>query len=99
MIQRIRNVAVLTAALAFMGVAPVAGQAGVSLALGTPGPTAELEDLEGNAVDLLDAEVVLFEVQIAAERTRTDLSIAEARLERLLAAPLSIFEESRAHVP
>ena len=54
MIQRIRSVAVLTAALAFMGVAPVAGQAGVSLALGTPGPTAELEDLEGNAVDLLD---------------------------------------------
>ena len=27
---------------------------GVSLSLGTEGPTAELEDLEGNAVSLLD---------------------------------------------
>ena len=31
-----------------------AAQAGVSLALGTVGPTAELEDLDGNPVDLLD---------------------------------------------
>lgn len=34
--------------------AGVRGQAGVSLALGTPGPSAELEDLEGNAVRLAD---------------------------------------------
>ncbi|MCG8458068.1 MAG: TolC family protein, partial [Holophagales bacterium] len=35
-----------------------------------------------DAVDLLDAEVVLFEVRIAAERTRADLAVARARLER-----------------
>ena len=41
-----------------------------------------------NAMDLLDAEVVLFEVQLAAERTRTDLAVAWARLERAVAGPL-----------
>ena len=41
-----------------------------------------------NAVDLLDAEVVLFEVRIAAQRTHADLAIALARLERVIAAPL-----------
>lgn len=41
-----------------------------------------------NAVDLLDAEVVLFDVQTAAARTRADLAIAWAQLERELAAPL-----------
>ena len=41
-----------------------------------------------NAVDLLDAEVVLFEVRIAAERTRTDLAVAWAQLERAVARPL-----------
>lgn len=41
-----------------------------------------------NAVDLLDAEVVLFEVQIAAARTRADLGVAWAQLERAAASPL-----------
>jgi len=43
---------------------------------------------ELNAVDLLDAEVVLFEVQIATARTRADLAIALAELERAIAHPL-----------
>ena len=44
---------VLMAVLAFpSGLEAQSG--GVSLALGTEGPTAELEDLEGNAVSLLD---------------------------------------------
>ncbi|MEM7479915.1 MAG: TolC family protein [Acidobacteriota bacterium] len=42
-----------------------------------------------NAVDLLDAEVVLLEVRIAAARTRADLAIAWARLEHAVAAPLT----------
>ena len=42
-----------------------------------------------NAVDLLDAEVVLLEVQIAAARTRTDLAIAWAELERAVAQPVA----------
>lgn len=38
-----------------IGVAPAVAQSGgVSLALGTEGPTAELEDLDGNGVSLLD---------------------------------------------
>lgn len=41
-----------------------------------------------NAVDLLDAEVVLLEVQIASARTRTDLAVAWAELERAVARPL-----------
>ena len=45
-----------------------------------------------NAVDLLDAEVVLFEVRIAAERTRTDLAVAQAQLERAVARPLKTFD-------
>ena len=44
---------VLMAVLAFPS-ALEAQSGGVSLALGTEGPTAELEDLEGNAVSLLD---------------------------------------------
>lgn len=41
-----------------------------------------------NAFDLLDSEVVLFEVQLAALRTRTDLAIAWAQLERAAASPI-----------
>ncbi len=41
-----------------------------------------------NAVDLLDAEVVLFEVRIAAARTRTDLAVAWAQLERAVGRPV-----------
>ena len=44
---------VLMAVLAFPAVLE-AQSGGVSLSLGTEGPTAELEDLEGNAVSLLD---------------------------------------------
>ena len=44
---------VLMAVLAFPSVLE-AQSGGVSLSLGTEGPTAELEDLEGNAVSLLD---------------------------------------------
>jgi outer membrane protein TolC len=42
-----------------------------------------------NALDLLDAERVLLQVRIAAERVRTDLEIAVARLEGVIAGPLS----------
>ena len=42
-----------------------------------------------SAVDLLDAEVVLFEVRIAAARTRADLTVALARLERAAGRPLT----------
>lgn len=41
-----------------------------------------------NAVDLLDAEVVLFEVQIAAARTRADLALAWSKLERTVGRPI-----------
>jgi thiol-disulfide isomerase/thioredoxin len=52
---RIARVGFLAASLAVLVAGPLAGQSsGVSLALGTPGPEAELEDLEGNAVQLLD---------------------------------------------
>ena len=47
--------------LALLLVAPVgldAQNGGVSLALGTPGPTAELEDLDGNTVSLLDLSLI-----------------------------------------
>ena len=51
---RFFGVPIALAALAVWS-APVAAQSGgVSLALGTQGPTAELEDLDGNAVMLLD---------------------------------------------
>ncbi len=50
-----------------------------------------------NAVDLLDAEVVLFEVRIATTRTRTDLAVAQAELERAVARPLKPLKESRDH--
>lgn len=46
-----------------------------------------------NAVDLLDSEVVLFEVQIGIARTRTDYAVARAQLERALAYPLAFFQE------
>ncbi|MEM7351612.1 MAG: TolC family protein [Acidobacteriota bacterium] len=52
-----------------------------------------------NAVDLLDAEVVLFEVRIAAARTRTDLAVAQARLERAVAHPLGTPPEDPSHEP
>ncbi len=47
-----------------------------------------------NAVDLLDAEVVLLEVRIAIARTRTDLAVARVELERATATPS---QESRDH--
>ena len=42
-----------------------------------------------NAIDLLDAEVVLFEVQVAAARTRADLAIAWTRLEHAAGGPVT----------
>lgn len=48
-----------------------------------------------NAVDLLDAEVVLLDVRTAAARTLTDYAVARTRLERAVARPLSSMEESR----
>lgn len=47
-----------------------------------------------NAVDLLDAEVVLFEVRTAAARTLTDYAVARAELERATASPLPLAEGS-----
>ena len=41
-----------------------------------------------NALDLLDAERVLLQVRIASERVRSDLEIAYARLEGVIAGPL-----------
>ncbi len=41
-----------------------------------------------NALDLLDAERVLLQVRIAAERVRSDLDIAYAQLEGVIAGPL-----------
>lgn len=48
-----------------------------------------------NAVDLLDAEVMLLEVQIATARTRTDLAVAWAELERAVGQPIE--PSSREH--
>jgi outer membrane protein TolC len=42
-----------------------------------------------DALDLLDAERVLLQVRIAAERVRADLGIAYARLEGAIAGPLA----------
>ncbi len=50
-----------------------------------------------NAVDLLDAEVVLFDVQTATARTRTDLAVALAQLERAIARSLNPLQESQDH--
>jgi outer membrane protein TolC len=50
-----------------------------------------------NAVDLLDSEVVLFEVRIATARTRTDLAIAQAELERAVAHSLKPSQKSQDH--
>jgi outer membrane protein TolC len=50
-----------------------------------------------NAVDLLDAEVVLFDVRTAAARTLTDWAVARADLERAAALPLPIFPEDPNH--
>lgn len=50
-----------------------------------------------NAIDLLDAEVVLFDVQTAAERTLTDWTIARAELERAAAHPLPLSTEEPNH--
>jgi thiol-disulfide isomerase/thioredoxin len=53
--MRIARAGLFAASLAVLMAAPAAGQSGgVSLALGTQGPGAELEDLDGNAVQLLD---------------------------------------------
>jgi len=41
-----------------------------------------------NALDLLDAERVLLQVRIAAERVRSDLDVAFARFEGVIAGPL-----------
>jgi outer membrane protein TolC len=41
-----------------------------------------------NALDLLDAERVLFQIRVAAERVRSDLDVAYARLEGVIAGPL-----------
>jgi cobalt-zinc-cadmium efflux system outer membrane protein len=42
------------------------------------------------ALDLLDAERVLFQVRIAAARAQTDLSIANAKLEGVIGGPLEV---------
>jgi outer membrane protein TolC len=42
-----------------------------------------------NALDLLDAERVLLQVRIAAERVRSDLDVAYATLEGVIAGPLN----------
>jgi outer membrane protein TolC len=42
-----------------------------------------------NAVDLLDAEVVLYDVRTAVARTSADFAIAMARLERAVAQPVA----------
>jgi len=42
-----------------------------------------------DALDLLDAERVLLQVRIAAERVRSDLDVAYARLEGVIAGPLA----------
>ncbi len=47
-----------------------------------------------SALDLLDAERVLLGVRIAAERARTDLKIAIANLEGVLAAPLETIDQN-----
>lgn len=47
-----------------------------------------------NAVDLLDAEIVMFEVKVAAKRTRTDLAVAWIQLERTIAGPAMQSTES-----
>jgi outer membrane protein TolC len=46
------------------------------------------------ALDLLDAERVLLQVRIGAERVRADHAIAVAQLEGAVAAPLSQFERN-----
>ncbi len=46
-----------------------------------------------DALDLLDAERVLHGVRIAAERVRTDLGVAYARLEGVTAGPLTPFND------
>jgi outer membrane protein TolC len=43
-----------------------------------------------DALDLLDAERVMFQVRIAAARVRTDLDVAYARLEGAIAGPLEV---------
>jgi outer membrane protein TolC len=52
-----------------------------------------------NAVDLLDAEVILFEVRTAIARTRTDYARSWADLERAVAAPLDLTDDSGDSVP
>ncbi len=47
-----------------------------------------------NALDLLDAERVLLGVRIAAERVRTDLAIAAAKLEGVLGSPLRTIDRN-----
>jgi outer membrane protein TolC len=42
-----------------------------------------------DALDLLDSERVLLGVRVAAERVRTDLATAFAKLERVIAGPMT----------
>ena len=56
--RRIARAGLFAAALAVLMAGPAAAQSGgVSLALGTQGPGAELEDLDGNAVALIPSSV------------------------------------------
>lgn len=50
-----------------------------------------------NAVDLLDGEVMLFDVQTAAARATADFAIATAQLERAVAVPLARQQELEDH--
>ncbi len=50
-----------------------------------------------NAVDLLDAEVILFDVRTATARTRADYAVARARLERAIASSLDLSKEDSHH--
>ena len=50
-----------------------------------------------NAVDLLDAEVVLFDVRTAAARIRADYAVAQAQMERTIATSLALTTEEPDH--
>lgn len=52
-----------------------------------------------NAVDLLDAEFVLFDVRTATARTAADHAVARIQLERAMARPLAFLTEDSNHEP
>lgn len=54
LLRSFRRIALTALLMALLPIAVAAQSGGVSLALGTQGPGAALEDLEGNAVELLD---------------------------------------------